>query len=138
MNIQSNTEYGKLKSIVVGRPDGANWPIEDPMFKTWLKYPGDQGGHFPYKIPEDVIESVNENIYLLIDRLKIDFDIDVVRPTRANWKTAVATHDWVCSGMNTLNMRETLVTIGNKVIECPHPYRSKHYESQVYGPIKLN
>ena len=41
MNIQSNTEYGKLKSIVVGRPDGANWPIEDPIFKTWLTYPGD-------------------------------------------------------------------------------------------------
>tara|TARA_B100001113_G_scaffold126292_2_gene103078 strand:- start:267 stop:1277 length:1011 start_codon:yes stop_codon:yes gene_type:complete len=136
MNIQSNTEFGKLKSIVVGRPDGANWPMEDPGFKTWLTWPGNQGSTFPYTIPEEIIEKVNENIFLLIDRLKVDFNIEVIRPHRKDWKSAIATHDWVCSGMNTLNMRETLITIGNKVIECPHPYRSKHYEAVAYDPIK--
>jgi len=136
MKVHSNTEYGKLKSVVVGRPYGANWPTEDPHFKTWLTWHGDQGTTFPYKIPDGVIEETEENIYALIDRLKIEHNIEVVRPHRVNWKQAIATHNWVCTGMNTLNMRETLITIGNKVIECPHPYRSKHYESLAYEPIK--
>ncbi len=136
MSIGSNNEYGKLKVIVVGRVEGANWPKDDLHFDTHWKYPVHTKTTFPYPIPEELIESVSSSIYNLIDRLKVDHDVQVIRPQQRDWKTAMATHDWVCTGMNTLNMRETLVTIGNKVIECPHVYRSKHYESISYEAIK--
>ena len=135
MSIGSNNEYGKLKVIVVGRLEGANWPKDDLHFDTHWKFPVHTKSTFPYPIPEELIETVSSSIYNLIDRLKVDHNVQIIRPQQRDWKTAMATHDWVCTGMNTLNMRETLVTIGNKVIECPHVYRSKHYESISYESI---
>ena len=135
MNISSNNEFGKLKAVVIGRPDGANWPKDDPHFQTYWKFGAKGPAKFPYDIPAEIIAEVNENIYNICDRLK-EHDVEVVRPRSANWKTAFATHDWACTGMNNLTMRETLITIGNKVIECPHIYRSKHYESISYETIK--
>ena len=136
MNIRSNNETGKLKAIIVGRPDNPHWPMDDPEFLTWVKWPGNQGGTFPYNVPQDVIDEVRENIYNVIDNLQEKFDIEIVRPDLVDHKKGFATHDWVCTGMNSLNIRETLITIGNKVIECPHPFRSKHYESIGYSAIK--
>ena len=135
MNISSNNEFGKLKAVVIGRPDGANWPKDDPHFQTYWKFGAKGPAKFPYDIPAEIIAEVNENIYNICDRLK-EHDVEVVRPRSTNWKTAFATHDWACTGMNNLTMRETLITIGNKVIECPHIYRSKHYESISYETIK--
>ena len=137
MNIHSDNETGKLKAVIVGRPDKPNWPMDDPNFVTWMKWPGAQpGGKFPYKIPEDVVENMRECIYNIVDNLQEKFDIEVVRPDLVDHTKGFATQDWVCTGMNSLNMRENLITIGNKVIECPHPYRSKHYESMAYNKIK--
>ena len=56
MNIRSNNETGKLKALIVGRPDNPHWPMDDPEFLTWVKWPGNQGGTFPYNVPQDVID----------------------------------------------------------------------------------
>ena len=137
MIFNSNNEYGKLRSVVIGRAANANWPTDDPNFTRYWKYACyTKDVKFPYKFDNEIIEHVDEMICDIIDTLN-ELDIEVVRPRIENWTNGVATHQYVTTGMNTLAMRENLISIGNKVIECPHIFRAKHWEGSIaYQPIK--
>ena len=135
--IHSENEYGKLKSVVVGRASHANWPTDDPNFNNYWQYAcHTKNINFPYKPTTEICERVDEMIYDIIDTLQ-ELGIEVIRPAHHDWTTGVATSEYVTTGMNTLAMRENIISIGNKVIECPHIFRAKHWEGAVaYEPIK--
>ena len=137
MTIRSNNEFGKLKAVVIGRASGANWPKDDPAFKTYWQYPvHTKGIKFPYTVPEELTNEIDEMLWNIIDVFN-EMDIDVIRPTKVDWKRSTATYDYVTDGMSTLSIRDNLITIGNKVIECPSVFRSRHHEGDIaYHPIK--
>ena len=82
MNIQSNNEFGKLKAVVVGRAFGANWPTDDPAFNSYWKYqPLGKGTKFPYVVPEELSNEIEEMLWSIIDTFR-EMNIEVVRPKK--------------------------------------------------------
>lgn len=136
MIINSNNEWDKLNSIVVGTAHGARFPIEDTVFAqqaittSWEETPLPQGT-FNNKVQTEATQDIRK----LIMMLKA-IDVEVYRPIRLNFETTLSTYDWETDGMYNYCPRDLLLVIGNKVIECPMTYRSRQFETRAYEDIK--
>lgn len=136
MIINSNNEWDKLHSIVVGSAHGARFPIEDTVFSqqaittSWDQSPLPQG-----EFPSKVINQANTDLRKLTMML-IAIGIEVHRPIRLTFGAELSTYDWETDGMYNYCPRDLLLVIGNKVIETPMVYRSRQFETRAYEDIK--
>ena len=77
--LQSSNEWGKLKQVVVGSADFANWPSTDPVFAqesektTWKATPVPNG-----PVPQQLIDETNEDLEKLVDALKKE-NVNIVK-----------------------------------------------------------
>ena len=80
MRIDSNNEWGRLKSVIVGSATNANWPSTDPVFAeeakktTWTATPVPGG-----PVPQWIVDEANEDLEILADTLT-KLKISVHRP----------------------------------------------------------
>jgi len=134
MKVHSTNEYGKLKSVVLGRPDNAVYPQGDRYYTQWIV------GNNKYKktdatIPEDVIKDSADDLFAIKDLLE-DEDITIYRPEITNHETMHVDDRFETTGFNSWNSRDFLFTLDNLVIECPVPFSSKRRESVAYQDVK--
>ena len=136
MIINSNNEWDKLKSIVVGSARGARFPILDHVFSlqaittTWEESPLPQG-----KLPEKVIRQATQDLRQFIMLLG-KYNVDVHRPQRLDFDMECVNYDWETDGMYNYCPRDLLLVVGNTVIETPMVYRSRQNEVRAYEDIK--
>ena len=120
MKISSNNEWGKLKSIVVGKADYANWPVNDPVFsqeskKTlWKETPVPRG-----PVPQRIIDETNEDLNILVSVL-INLGIDVYRPSDMNFVKL--------DGMYNYCPRDRLLISGDIIIDPAMMYPCRDQE----------
>jgi len=136
MKIHSENEWDKLNSVVVGRGAHARFPINDPGFgiqavtTTWDETIFPQGD-----FPDSVTKKASTDLEMLIGEL-MKLGIHVHRPDYVDFRREIATYDWETDGMSSYCPRDTLLVIGNKVIETPMTYRSRQMEVRAYETIK--
>jgi N-dimethylarginine dimethylaminohydrolase len=135
MRIHSQNEYGKLRSVVLGRPDLAVIPKGDVYFDRWVKYNPHTKRPEAGKLPDDVIKQAADDLYVVKDILE-DRDIQVYRPEIQSHAVTTVTGHHVTTGFNSYLARDFLLTIGSWAIECPTPFVSKHRETMAYQTIK--
>lgn len=127
MTISSFNEWDKLKRVVVGRADWANWPVHDPVFKlesqktTWTETPVPSG-----PVPQWIIDEANEDLDLLAKTLT-DFGTQVHRPDPINFQT----HD----GMSAYCPRDRLLVYGGTVVNPVMMYPCRNMEIQCYHQV---
>lgn len=120
MKINSNNEWGKLRSVVVGSATHANWPSTDPVFaeegkKTaWTKTPVPAG-----PVPDWIVDETNEDLDNLVSILR-KLDITVHRPHEIDFVEQ--------QGMYNYCPRDRLLIAGSRVIDPVMMYPCRDQE----------
>ena len=135
MKISTKNEYGELKSVIVGRPDNANWPTGDHYFDRLMKLSTYRPGLEIGPVETQVIDEAREDAYVFVDMLT-DRGIEVHRPEIINWRQSVASLRGVTQGMHSWSSRDLLLSVGDMIIECPTPFISRQHEHLAYQHIK--
>jgi N-dimethylarginine dimethylaminohydrolase len=120
MKINSNNEWGNLRSIVVGSATHANWPSTDPVFAlestktTWTETPVPSGA-----VPQWIIDEANEDLQDLADVL-VKLGVVVYRPHEMNFVER--------QGMYNYCPRDRLLIAGSRVIDPVMMYPCRDQE----------
>ncbi len=135
MKISTCNEYGKLKSVILGRPTGANWPTGDIFFDRMLQLSTYKKKLQKGPVSEEVIQEANDDLYRMKDLLQ-DHDVKVYRPEPLDYARTVTHAEHVTSGMHSYSARDLILTVGDMAIECPTPFVSRYREFEAYDVIK--
>jgi len=127
MKIHSYNEWDPLRSVVVGRADHANWPVNDPVFRSesertlWKETPVPSG-----PVPDWIIAEANEDLEQLVGVLK-SLNVEVFRPDDFNFQT----HD----GMYNYCPRDRLLVYGDTIVNPAMMYPCRDMELQCYHNV---
>lgn len=139
MSIKVNawTQWGKLKTIVVGKADFACFQPEEPAFKgkinnkliaEELKWPVGEK-------KQSVINKANEQLDNLAQILT-SLGIKVLRPTPIDFRQEIKTPTWRVANMFCcVCPRDVMITIGNYIIEATMSKRGRFFEYLPYRDI---
>jgi len=128
MKINSNNEYGKLKSVVVGTATHANFPLSDRLFQLQMSQAGWKETPPPYgPVLQQIIDETNEDLEKLVDVL-VQLGVSVFRPMHINYQE----HD----GQYGYCPRDNLLVLGDTVIEAPMSTSARQMEMAIYATIK--
>lgn len=125
-----------MKSIIVGTAENLHYPNSDKVFAlcdtlgTWEKSKQWRG-----YIPEHVRAETEEDLQGLVDALE-KLSVTVHRPQALEFSKITVGHDWIADGFNAYNPRDSLLVIGDTVIECPMAMRSRQQEVLCYDHIR--
>jgi N-dimethylarginine dimethylaminohydrolase len=125
--IHSYNEWDPLKRIVVGDATHANWPTNDPVFRTegektsWKETPVPIG-----PVAQHVIDEANEDLQILSDTLT-QLGVEVVRPDPINFQTH--------QGLYNYCPRDRLIVHGSTIIDPAMMYPCRDMELQCYHDI---
>lgn len=118
MKISTFTEYGTLKSVIVGSASRMEWPNDDVEFNEAISR-----STYPAKFPggpidNKVMQEANEDLDILVDTLEKE-NVKVYRPniTKPHWS---------------YSPRDVLLTAGKHLIECPTPFLTRRKEIELY------
>ena len=137
MRIQSWNEWDPLKSVVVGRANGAQVPSTDTSL--WAinyadKYPDHEIPNGPY--PEQVVDEANEDLENLTKELE-KLEVKVYRPEDLDFTRSVSNGDWNANGYYGYCPRDSVLVHGDMIIESPMPLRARFLETQMFRKIFL-
>lgn len=122
VKISTKNEYGELKSIILGSVENFQWPENDKEFNEGISRSTYHETLTSSKPPVHVINEASADLDRLSSILE-DRGIDVHRPV-------ISTTHWAYSA------RDILLTVGNKIIQCPTPFSSRANELELYPFIK--
>ena len=122
MKIFTKNEYSPLRSIIVGSAEQSSWPKDDPAFNDAINSSTFEGSLIPGPLPKQVIKEATEDLSALSDILEQE-NIKVYRPdiTGPNWSYSA---------------RDILLTVGNRIIQCPTAYTSRANEAELYPYLR--
>ena len=135
MKTSVKNEYGNLKSVILGRPEGANWPNGDSYFDRYIKLNTHKGKIKRGPLSKDAIEKMHDDMLYMADILK-DHEVAVFRPQIKDYAQTVTHYGNVTTGMNSYSVKDTLLSVGDMVIECPTPFASQYRTFESYDVIK--
>jgi len=125
--ISSYNEWDKLKRVVVGRADYANWPIADPVYRKeaenslWTESKAPSG-----PVEQWIINETQEDLSILCNTL-IELGTEVVRPDEFNFQV----HD----GLYNYCPRDRLIVHGSTIVNPAMMYPCRDMELQCYYDI---
>jgi len=125
--ISSINEWGKLKKVVVGRIDHANWPVTDPVYRkeaensAWKETPAPSG-----PVEQWIIDETEEDLQTLCNTL-VQLGVEVVRPDWMNFQA----HD----GLYNYCPRDRFLVYGDTVVDPAMMYPCRDMEYQCYLEI---
>lgn len=118
MKVSTRNDYSRLKSALLGCVENFEWPKNDQEFDDAI-------GRSTYHktlayttLPDWVLSQATEDLDTLGSVMN-DHGVEVHRPT-------VSGPHWAYSA------RDILLTVGNKVIQCPTPFSSRANELELY------
>ncbi len=124
MKIHSYNEWDRLKSVVVGSANRANWPTTDPIFAqesertTWRETPVPSGA-----VPQWIVDEANEDLQGLVDILG-QADVEVIRPTDMDFIAL--------DGMYNYCPRDRLLIAGTTIVDPAMMYPCRDQEAHAY------
>jgi N-dimethylarginine dimethylaminohydrolase len=122
VKVSTTNEYGRLRSVLLGSATGGAWPHDDKFFNEMIN-----NSTWPTKLERTAfnVEVVSETEHELSSLQEIlERNNVVVHRPRINGP------HWAYSA------RDILLTVGNKLIECPTPYASRRNEAKLYEHLK--
>lgn len=128
-------EWGKLKQIIVGRPEFAQIPtVRDKSLHTidYANYTDEQFLRIPYgRYPNWMIEETIEDLDELSKTLE-GLGVEVVRPALIDWSETYSTENWEVDGYYGYCPRDSMLIIEDKVIATPMALRQRQNEVRAF------
>ena len=135
--VNSFNEWDPLEEVIVGTIDGAMTPGWDKMLEATMPHESwdyfRRNGGTPF--PAELIDPAREELDNLSRVLEAE-GITVKRPATVEHSQPYSTPDWrSASGLYAAMPRDTLMCIGNEIIEVPMAWRSRYFEAAAYRPL---
>lgn len=134
MILSSHNEWGRLRSVVVGRADNARVPVDDISLRA-INYAGARPHgvvHGPY--PATVIDEANEDLEYLCE-VFVRAGVTVYRPEIPDTAVAHGAGRWHSDGYYAFCPRDGLLVVGDTVIEAPMVLRARYTDAFPYRRI---
>lgn len=123
--VWSCDDFSRLRHVIVGSASGGCIP------------PGDIRGDAGNVGPRDAAD-VEEGNRLLDNYAAIlrSHGVEVDRPEDGDWSRRVGTPNWTVENeFGCMAPRDTLLTVGNEILEAPLPSRARWFETRVFRPL---
>lgn len=134
--LHSYSEFGKLRSVIVGSPQGANHPEIDISFANFFTPPTDhsirQSATGP--VPPHIINEIEEDIGEFIKTL-VAAGVEVLRPDPFDSTVTIKSPDWQTSQLYSLMPRDCLFVHGHLYLEVPSANRARFFEPLPFRAI---
>ncbi|MER5907716.1 amidinotransferase [Streptomyces mirabilis] len=134
--VSSHNEWDPLEEIVVGRLDGATIPSRHPVVTCnvppWTGRLLGLAGGFEY--PRVLIERAQHELEQFLDLLR-SLDVTVRRPDAVDHKQRFGTPHWSSRGFCNTCPRDSMLVIGDEVIETPMAWPCRYFETHSYRAI---
>lgn len=124
MKLHSFNEWDKLREIVVGTANNANWPVRDPVFikesekTTWHETPVPMG-----PVPKWIVDETNEDLEGLVSILQ-NAGVIVHRPNDMDFVSV--------DGMSNYCPRDRLLIAGDCIVDGAMMYPCRDQEIKNY------
>lgn len=136
MIVRSHNEWGRLRSVIVGRADNARVPVDDISLRA-INY---AGGHRPQVLPgpypKRVIEEANEDLEHLCQVFAMA-GVAVYRPEIPATHETHGAAGWQSDGYYAYCPRDGLLVVGDLVIETPMVLRARYTDAFPYRKILM-
>lgn len=129
-------EWGPLRRVILGRPDGANVPAPEPAWQHHLPeggFPLGRWGSFPQEMVAAAAEQMDA-FAALLEKRGIIVERATVQPFMFN--RPVSNPFWTqlnCYSIN--NVRDATLIHGNYILEAPMSRRSRYWERMNVRPL---
>lgn len=137
LKVNAWTQWGKLKTVVVGKADFACFPPEEPGFigKINNKAIANELEWPIGRKKQGVIDLANSQLDNLA-KILTDLGINVLRPHPIDFNLEIKTPLWQVSNMFCcVCPRDVMITIGNSIIEATMSKRGRFFEYLPYRDI---
>jgi glycine amidinotransferase len=134
--VSSYNEWDPLEEVIVGILDDASFPGWHLSLPPVLPrhqaatFRRNASTPFPAELVVAAARELDEFVRLLEGE-----GIVVRRPEPIPQRRTYCTLDWASTGMYAAMPRDSLLVMGNEIIECPMAWRSRYYESLAYRPL---
>ncbi|MGA5205607.1 amidinotransferase [Streptomyces variegatus] len=132
----SHTEWDPLEEIIVGRLEGATIPSDHEVVTcnvpTWAGRL--QGLAAGFRYPRLLVEKAQQEIEGFVGLLE-SLGITVRRPEVVDHRRRFGTPDWTSRGFCNTCPRDSMLVIGDEIIETPMAWPCRYFETHSYRPI---
>jgi glycine amidinotransferase len=136
--VWSHNEWDPLEEVIVGRIQGGVFPTWQPSMMwvlpvgSWRLLQTKQGRPFP----REQVAAAERQLEGLAQRLE-SLGVTVARPEGVNHSEQFALPGWErpSSGLYSAMPRDSLLAIGDCIIEAPMSWRSRQYESLAFRAL---
>jgi glycine amidinotransferase len=134
--VSSYNEWDPLEEIIVGRLEGATIPSSHPV--VTCNIPGmaarAQSMVAGFRYPSFMIEPAQRELDGLI-ALLVSLGVTVRRPDPVDYKQSFGAPGWTSRGFCNSCPRDSLLVIGEEIIETPMAWPCRYFETHSYRTI---
>ncbi|GAA2447425.1 amidinotransferase [Streptomyces glaucus] len=134
--VGSHNEWDPLEEIIVGRLDGATIPSDHPVvtcnIPPWAARL--QGLAAGFRYPRLLVERARQELDQFIALLE-SLDVTVRRPAPVDHRQRFSTPDWSSRGFCNSCPRDSMLVIGDEIIETPMAWPCRYFETHSYREI---
>ncbi|WP_041778024.1 amidinotransferase [Beijerinckia indica] len=134
--VNSHNEWDPLEEVIVGRLEGATLPSRHPVVSC--NVPG-MAGRFQALVaglhyPKIMVERAQRELDGFIALLQ-SLNITVTRPEPVDHRKRFGTPEWSSRGFCNACPRDSMLVIGDEIIETPMAWPCRYFETHSYRPI---
>ncbi|KZL24674.1 hypothetical protein [Pseudovibrio sp. WM33] len=133
--VNSFNDWDPLEEVIVGSIEGGYIPELEESFYLF-RWPVKKSEHRVGPVPQKIIEETEEDIANFVDLLE-SFNVTVRRPAEIDYSKRIATPYWSTESVNALMPRDSMIVVGDKLIETPMVCRSRQCETLAYKDLLL-
>lgn len=137
--VNSYTEWGDLREVILGRVEQARVPsikghdIHCVDYANYDSVDNLPGGYYPQQVLEETMEDLDQ-----IERQLTNLGIKVFRPSPLLTDTVVKSPYWTSDGYYMYCPRDSVLIVGDTIIETPMPLRARFFETYSLRDIFRN
>lgn len=135
--VASHNEWDPLEEVIVGRLEGATIPSDHPVVNCnipqgFAAYAQSLVAGFHY--PQIMVEPAQRELDGFVALLQ-SLGIVVRRPEPVDHSRRFGTPDWSARGFCNTCPRDSMLVIGDEIIETPMAWPCRYFETHSYRPI---
>lgn len=135
--INSYNDWGKLEEIILGSAENLTLPNIDIATRHFFDLPKSF-----FQLPQniDLIEKVKremEEDFSYLTKILERYDVTVHRPKVIDLSKNCKTPNWESQQSHALMPRDSMLVLGETLIEAPMPSRNRFFESQSFRNITM-
>ncbi|MFD4020996.1 amidinotransferase [Streptomyces sindenensis] len=134
--VSSHNEWDPLEEVLVGRLDGATTPSRHPVVSCnvppWAARVQRLAAGLRY--PRAMIGPAQEELEQFVTLLQ-SLGISVTRPDPVDHRRRFSTPDWSSRGFCNTCPRDSMLVIGDEIIETPMAWPSRYFETHSYRAL---